>query len=58
MGTPEQVMAKKEEEKKKEAAKAKEEELGLPLPAPLALEVSEELTPLLDDRAQRRKVPE
>jgi type III secretion protein V len=51
MGTPEQVMAKKEEEKKKEAAKAKEEEIGLPLPAPLALEVSKELTALLDDRA-------
>jgi type III secretion protein V len=52
MGTPEQMIAKKEEEKKKEAAKAKEEELGLPLPAPLALEVSQEITPLLDDRAQ------
>jgi type III secretion protein V len=51
MGTPEEVMAKKEEEKKKEAAKAKEEEIGLPLPAPLALEVSKELTALLDDRA-------
>jgi type III secretion protein V len=51
MGTPEQVLAKKEEEKKKEAAKAKEEEVGLPLPAPLALEVSRELTALLDDRA-------
>lgn len=51
-GTPEQVIARKEEEKKKEAAKAKEEELGLPLPAPLALEVSQEITPLLDDRAQ------
>jgi type III secretion protein V len=51
MGTPEQVLAKKEEEKKKEAAKAKEEEVGLPLPAPLALEVSKELTALLDDRA-------
>jgi type III secretion protein V len=51
LGTPEQVLAKKEEEKKKEAAKAKEEEIGLPLPAPLALEVSTELTALLDDRA-------
>ena len=51
MGTPEEAMAKKEEEKKKEAAKAKEEEIGLPLPAPLALEVSTELTALLDDRA-------
>ena len=51
MGTPEEVIAKKEEEKKKEAAKAKEEEIGLPLPAPLALEVSTELTALLDDRA-------